>query len=217
MTTTTAKATPSTDPVTRRARVGAVGGALWLLLPAAMGVAEASEQEFGSLGFVALAVSDWIFLVLAPALIVVGHTALRDALGATSSRVGRAGVVVAALGLGAMAVGNGIEVGSMSLGGDEVALGHVIFLVGFLVGIVGGVLIGGTVIRRFRPPLARIAGWLLVLALPLGLGVGFLGSVLVPENDAGFWAAISVPTGAAWLLLGRFLATRHSGAPDARA
>lgn len=53
--------------------------------------------------------------------------------------------------------------------------------------------------------MSRVAGWVLVLALPLGIGIGMLGSVLASENDAGFWAAISVPTGAAWVLLGRSL------------
>ncbi|UOY03660.1 hypothetical protein [Blastococcus sp. PRF04-17] len=217
MTSTTVRSTPSTDTVARRARSGAIGGGLWLLLPAVWAAAELGEQEFGSLGFVAVAVADWIFLVLAPVLIVVGHTALRASLGPGVSRIGRTGVALGALGLGAVAVGNGIEVGSMSLGGGEVAVGHAIFLVGFLVSIVGGVLVGSTVVRRFQDVLARTAGWLLVLALPLGAGIGFLGSMLAPENDAAFWAAISVPTGAAWLLLGRYLLIRHRGAADVRA
>jgi hypothetical protein len=198
-------ATTSTTPVAGRATLGALGGALWMLLPAAWAVAELEDQQFGSLSFFAVAAADWIFLVLAPALIVVGLTALRTVLGTAAGRVGGTGMVFAALGLGAMALGNGIEVGSMSAGGGEVALGHAIFLIGFLVSIVGWLLVGITVIRKRRAALSRVAGWILVLALPLGIGIGMLGSVLAPENDAGFWAAISVPTGAAWLLLGRSL------------
>lgn len=208
-------ATTSTTTVAGRATFAAVGGALWMLLPAAWAVAELEDQQFGSLSFVAVAVADWIFLVLAPVLIVVGVTALRAVLGTAAGRVGGTGMVLAALGLGAMAVGNGIEVGAMSLGGGEVALGHAIFLIGFLVSIVGGLLVGITVIRKRREALSRVAGWILVLALPLGIGIGMLGSVLAPENDAGFWAAISVPTGAAWLLLGRSL-TVDGGAATAR-
>jgi hypothetical protein len=48
---------------------------------------------------------------------------------------------------------------------------------------------------------------LLTLALPFGIALGLLGSAVAPENDAAFWAAISVPTGMAWVLLGRSLAT----------
>lgn len=205
-------ATPSMTTVAGRATLGAVGGALWMLLPAAWAVAELEDQQFGSLSFVAVAVADWIFLVLAPALIVVGVTALRAVLGTAAGRVGGGGMVFAALGLGAMAVGNGVEVAAMSAGGGEVELGHAIFLIGFLVSIVGGLLVGITVIRRRREALSRAAGWILALALPLGIGIGILGSALAPENDAGFWAAISVPTGAAWLLLGRSLAVEDRAA-----
>lgn len=183
-----------------------------MLLPAAWAVAELGDQQFGSLSFFAVALVDWIFLVLAPALIVVGVTALRTVLGPTAGRLGRIGMVFAAVGLGAMALGNGIEVGAMSAGGGEVALGHAIFLIGFLISIVGGLLVGITVIRTRHAALSRVAGWILVLALPLGIGIGMLGSVLVPENDAGFWAAISMPTGAAWLLLGRSLSVEDRAA-----
>jgi len=198
-------ATTSTTTVAGRATLGGVGGALWMLLPAAWAVAKLEDQQFGTLSFVAVAVANWIFLVLAPALIVVGITALRSVLGTAAGRVGGTAMVLAALGLGAMAVGNGIELGSLTAGGEEVALGHAIFLIGFLVSIAGSLLLGITVIRKRRRVLSRVAGWILVLALPLGIGIGMLGSVLGPENDAGFWAAISVPTGAAWLLLGRLL------------
>ena len=59
--------------------------------------------------------------------------------------------------------------------------------------------------RRRPDALSRAAGSLLALALPLGIGIGILGSAVAPANDAGFWAAISVPTGIAWVLLGASL------------
>jgi hypothetical protein len=46
---------------------------------------------------------------------------------------------------------------------------------------------------------------LLTLAVPLGIGIGALGSALDPNNDAWFWAAISTPTAIAWVLLGASL------------
>jgi hypothetical protein len=206
MTATTTPPTTPTTTVARRATLATVGAVLWVLLPAAWVVTGSEEQQSGALSSVAVAVSDWVFLVLAPALLVVGHTALRAALGPAAGRVGTTGIVLAALGLGAMALGNGVEVGSMTTGGGEVAAGHALFLVGFLVSILGGLIAGVTVVRARRDALSRIAGWVLVLALPLGIGIGALGSVLAPGNDAGFWAAIAVPTGFAWLLLGPSLA-----------
>ena len=46
---------------------------------------------------------------------------------------------------------------------------------------------------------------MLALALPLGIGIGILGSAIDPQNDAWFFAAICVPTGIAWVLLGASL------------
>jgi hypothetical protein len=199
----------STTTVSRAATAGLVGGALWALLPVAWSVASLEDTEFGTLAFVAVAASYWIFAVLPPVLIVVGTTALRRALGDDAGRVGRAGIVISAAGLGAMSLGNGIEVASLTAGGEEVGLGHAVFLIGFLVSIVGALVVGIVLLRRRRDGLTRAGGLLLALALPLGIGIGVLGSAVDPENDAWFWAAIAVPTGIAWVLLGASLRAAH--------
>lgn len=207
--TATTVATGRSDTIARRATLGTLGAALWVLLPAAWAAGSPEDHALGSLPFVAVTASYWVFLVLAPALVIAGHLALRAALGSAAGGVGLAGIVLGGLGFGAMALGNGIEVASISTGGGEVALGHTIFLIGFLGSIVGALLVGITVLRRRRDALSRVAGWVLVLALPLGIGIGMLSSVLAPESDTGFWAAISVPAGTAWLLLGRSLTVHH--------
>lgn len=202
----------STTTDSRAATTGLVGGALWALLPVAWAVATPEDTEFGSPSFVAVAVSFWIFLVAAPALLLSGVTALHRTLGDAAGRVGVTGLVIAAVGYGAMALGNGIEVASLTTGGGEVAVGHAIFLIGFLVSVVGSVLLGVVVFRRRRDGLSRAAGLLLVLALPLGIGIALLGSAVQPDTDAWFWAAIAVPTGLAWVLLGRSLSTTSTRA-----
>lgn len=215
MTTTTPPVT-APDTVARRARLGTIGAALWTVSSGVWFVSEIRDQPFGSLSFVAVAVAWWIAMVAAPFLLVVGHSALLSALGPDTGRLARAGVVTAAAGLAAMGLGIGIEVASMTVGGGEVSLGHAILLIGFLVAIVGGVLTGITLIRRAARTSVRVAGALLTLALPLGLGLGWLGSVLAPENDAIFWAVLTVPTGVAWVILGRALSggtAPLSGAP----
>ena len=204
----TAIATPTpTGTVARRARLGTVGAVLWTLSSGVWAVSEVGDQPFGSLGFVAVAVAWWISMVVAPLLLVLGHTALAAVLGPVTGRIGRAGVWTAAAGLAAMGLGIGIEVASMSAGGGEVAAGHGILLAGFLVALLGGLVTGVTVIRRLADAAARVAGWLLALALPLGIGIGVLGSMLAPESDAVFWAVLTLPTGIAWVLLARSLAT----------
>ena len=115
------------------------------------------------------------------------------------------GTAVAACGMAAMTVGNGVELASITAGGGEVDWGHLIFLSGFLVSVVGFIVTGIVVLRRRRDALSRAAGVLLTAALPAGIGIGVLGSSLDPHNDAWFWAAISVPTGVAWVLLGASL------------
>lgn len=202
-----------TTTASRAATAGLVGGALWALMPVAWNVVSVDDVEFGTLSFVAVAASYWIFAVLPPALVVVGLVALRRALGPDAGRVGAVGLVLAMIGTAAMSLGIGIEVASISAGGGEVDLGHALLLIGFLVSIVGGVLLGIVVFRRRTDALSRTAALLLALALPLGIGLGMLGSAVDPENDAWFWAAITVPTGIAWALLGRSLLTA-TATPD---
>lgn len=203
----------STTTVSRAATTGLLGGGLWALLPVTWAVVTITDVEFGTLAFVAVAASYWIFGVFGPALLLAGVSALRRALGDSAGRVGLAGLIVTAVGYAAMSLGIGIEVASISFGGGEVALGHAMLLIGFLISVVGGVLLGSTVVRRRRDGASRTAGLLLALALPLGLGIGFLGSAVDPGNDAWFWAAIAAPTGIAWVLLGASL--RSNGASSA--
>jgi hypothetical protein len=205
MTATTARIPTPQSTVSRRARLATVGAVLWTLSPGIWAISGPESQEFGSLAFVAVTLSWWVGMVLAPALLVVGHTALRAALGPAVGKVGTIGVVLSAIGIGSMGLGIGIEVASMSVGGGEVALGHMILLGGYLLALVGALLTGITLIRQRRDGQSRAAGWLLVLALPLGIAIGMLGSAVAPESDAVFWAVLTLPTGIAWVLLGRSL------------
>jgi hypothetical protein len=201
----------STTTVSRSATAGLVGGALWALFPVAFGLAALEDVESGTLSWFAVAASYWIFGVVPPVLIAVGLGASRRSLGDGPGRVGRIGLTLAGAGLVAMAVGNGIEVASLTAGGGEVDLGHTIFLLGFLVSLVGGIVLGIVVVRRRTDALSRAAGLVMALALPLGIGLGILGSAIDPQNDAWFFAAICVPTGIAWVLLGASL--RAAGRP----
>jgi hypothetical protein len=205
----------STTTVSPAATTGMVGGALWALLPAAWATANFEDVEFGTLPWFGVAAVAWIFAVLPPALIAVGLSALRRALGVGASRIARAGMVVSAVGLASMTLGDGIEVASMTAGHGEVALGHAIFLIGFLVSVLGSIVVGVVVFRRRSDAPSRVAGALLALALPLGIGIAVLASVLAPNSDVGFWAGIALPTGLAWILLGRSLRSDETaGTPE---
>ena len=206
--TTTAPPTTAAGTVARRARAATTGAVLWTVSSGVWAASEIEDQPFGTLAFVAVAVAWWLAMVAAPLLMVAGHAALLTVLGPAAGRVPRAGVVTAAAGLTAMALGMGIELASFSAGGGEVALGHAVLLIGFLVAVAGGVVTGISLIRRSTGTADRVAGWLLILAVPLGLGIGWIGALLAPGNDAMFWAVLTVPTGIAWVVLGRSLSTR---------
>jgi hypothetical protein len=199
--------------LSRAATTGLVGGALWVLFPVSWKVANVSDVEYGTLPFVAVMASYWAFAVIAPVLIVRGLVALRRALGADAGGVGTVGLLGSMAGLSAMALGVGIELASVSVGGGEVALGHAMLLIGFLVHVVGSVLLGVVVFRRRSDQLSCVAAVLLTLALPLGIGIGLLGSTVDPGQDAWFWAALCVPTGIAWVLLGTSLRSVRRSSP----
>jgi len=209
MTTTASSRTTPGTAVVRRARSGAVGAVLWTLSSGVWAASDLEEQPYGTLACVAVAVAWWTCMVAAPFLVLAGHSALQAVLAPRTGRLGRAGIAVSAAGLAGMGLGIGIEVASMSAGGGEVAAGHAVLLASFVGALLGGLVTGVTAIRRLADPAARVGGWVLALALPLGIGAGLLGSVLAPDDDAGFWAVLTLPTGLGWLLLGWSLAAEH--------
>lgn len=192
--------------VARRAALGAAGGALWALSPIAWAVADPRTQDPGTPSGVAVLATSWAVAVLGPLLVVAGLSALRSSLGAAAGRAGTTGIVLAGLGTSAVALGNGIELVSLSARSGTSVAGYVVFYAGFLVGFAGALLVGRTVLRHRRDDASRIAGWLMVLAVPLCVGIVALGAVLAPEGEVGFSAGVAVPTGVSWLLLGRSLA-----------
>jgi hypothetical protein len=207
MTATTRPATaPPEASVARRARLGAVGGALYALTPVAWAAGDIRTVEYGTASSLAVAAGHWAAAVLAPVLLVVGLTALRSAIGPAAGRAGTAGIVTAAAGTTAFAAGNAAQLVSLVAVGDTVVAGYVVSYVGMLVALVGFLLVGIPVLRRRRDVASRVAGWLLVLAIPLLVGLGVLFAHAMPHSDAASSIATNVPIGLAWLLLGSSLA-----------
>src|SRR4051794_21739121 len=114
----------STTPISRTATAATIGGALWALVPVAFGLADPTELDRGTLSFVAVTPVVWICGALSLALLLIGITGLRPALAQT--RLGAAGVAVTALGLAAMLLGNGTELTTITISGQESDLGHTV-------------------------------------------------------------------------------------------
>jgi hypothetical protein len=103
-----------------------------------------------------------------------------------------------------MALGNGIELYTVTARGTESDIGHTIFLIAFLILIVASILLGQILVRTQWSVGVRWAGVLLLLVAPLGILFLVVGGALSPETDLGFWSALSVPYAIARVLLAVF-------------
>ena len=181
-----------------------VGGLLWACLPPVFVYADRGLDQPATAGFALAATSMWLVGVVSLLLLLLGLAHLqwigRDRMG----RLGETGVVVSALALGAMALGNGIELYTVMTRGTDSDLGHTIFLIALLVLMVASVLVGQALVRRRWNTGVRWAGLLLLLALPLGVLLLIVGGALSPDTDLGFWSALTVPYALARVLLAVF-------------
>lgn len=184
-----------------------VGGALWALFP--FGTPIANIEESGTAGYAASVAYGWLMGVLPLLLLLVGVAILYLSQRGVHGRLGKVGFPVSILALGAMFAGNAVEVASLTFRGAESAIGHSAFLIGFLILLIGSVLVGLAIWRTRRDAPSRAGSLLLICALPLGILLAVVLGSLAPGSDLGFWAAIAVPFGVAWLVLGR--AFRASG------
>jgi hypothetical protein len=73
--------------------------------------------------------------------------------------------------------------------------------------IVASVLAGQVLVRKRWSIGTRLAGLLLLLALPLGILLLILGQALSPDTDLGFWSALTVPYALGRVLLAVFTPT----------
>jgi hypothetical protein len=192
-------------PLLRLSRTASiVGGLLWACLPPVFVYISRGLDKPATAGFALAASSMWLVGVVSLLLLLLGLAHLRwigrDRLG----RLGEAGLLASALALGAMALGNGIELYTVMTRGTESEVGHTIFLIAFLVLIVASVLAGQVFVRRRWSAGIRWGGLLLLLALPLGILLLVVGGALSPDTDLGFWSALTVPYALARLLLAVF-------------
>lgn len=178
-----------------------LGGAMWALFPFGTPIAESAEP--GTSAYPASVAYYGLMAVIPLLLLLVGLAGLYVGQRGNYGRLGRVGFPVSILALGLMFTGNAVEVTSITFRGSESAVGHFTFLIGFLLLLVGSVLIGLAIWRARRDSPSRLGSLLLIGALPLGILLAIVLGSLVPESDLGFWAAIAVPFGVAWVVLGR--------------
>jgi hypothetical protein len=137
---------PALQTLSRTASV--IGGLLWACLAPFFVYADSALDKPGSAAFVLARTSMWLVGVVSLVLLLLGLGQFwslgRDRLG----RLGVAGVAVSAFALAAMALGNGIELYTVTARGTESDIGHTIFLIAFLILIVASILLGQILVRR---------------------------------------------------------------------
>ncbi len=183
---------------------------MWASFPLATVLVSLKNTQPGSLTHLAAAGVYWLMGVLALLLLVVGLAGLRALHGGAYGRLGNVGFLVSFLALALMFLGNAVEVASLTFGGTESSAGHSMFLIGFLVLLAGSVLLGIAIVRTRRDSPSRLGGLLLIGALPLGILLAIVLGVTAAGTDLGFWAAITVPYGVAWLVLGYALVSART-------
>ncbi len=200
----------SSNWVRRGGLAAAIGGLLWALLPLGIFFVSIEETRAGTPAHLAAAALYWLMAVIPLLLLLAGLAALHALHGRAYGRLGRLGFLVSLVALLAMFVGNGVEVASLTFRGSESAVGHSAFLIGFLLLLIGSVPLGLAIRRARQDPASRLGWPLLVLALPLGVLIAVVLGAVAPGTDLGFWAAITVPYGVAWALLGYALSAYHA-------
>lgn len=178
------------------------GGALWALFPLGDFLISNDNYRFGTPAHLAASAVDWIMAVVPLLLLLVGLLAMHALHRRGYGRLGNAGFFVSFAALALMFAGNAVEVVSLTFAGSESAVGHFAFLIGFLLLLIGSALLGIALVRTRRDPVLRVGGLLLIGLLPLGILLAFVIGTLAPGTDVGFWAAITVPYGIAWVLIG---------------
>ena len=116
-----------------------VGGLLWACLAPVLVYADSALEEPGTAGFALAGSSMWLVGVVSLVLLLLGLVQLWPLGRGRLGRLGQAGIVVSALALAAMAVGNGFELYTVTARGTESDIGHAIFLVAFLILIVASI------------------------------------------------------------------------------
>lgn len=183
---------------------------MWTLLPLGMGLASIEDAQPGTATHLASAAVDWLMAVIPLLLLLVGLSAIHLLHRRDYGRLGNVGFFVSFAALTLMFVGNAVEVASLTFTGSESAVGHFTFLIGFLLLLIGSAPLGVALARTRRDRASRIGGLLFIGLLPLGILLAVVLGTIAPGTDIGFWAAISVPYGVAWLLLGYALRSHRA-------
>jgi hypothetical protein len=179
------------------ARAGMLGGLLWALFP----LGELPEVDSvltpqGSLAYYGLG-------YLAPQLLLLlglagFHTLRRRSYG----RLGTVGFLMSLTALVLTFAGGAFEMMKMVATGTGSTVGYLTLIMGFFILAWGSGLLGVAITGTLHDLPSYLGGMVLAIGVPLAFLFVFAAG---GAWDFGFWVGLTVPYGAAWLLLGHAL------------
>lgn len=207
----------TTTAIRRGATAGLLGGVGWALFPWGTPFAEAEEGGTPALGQAGAGIYFALLLVVPAALLLVGLTGLHAQHRGRYGRFGAVGAALTGVGLGGMVAGLGWETVTIGFTGAESAIGHAIWMIGFLLLLPGSIVLGLAVRRARVLPRAGLAGVALMLVIPVAVAVAVVGGMVSPDGNTGFWLGLTLPYGLVWVLLGSAMRATRVEAPARRA
>lgn len=143
---------------------------------------------------------------IAAILIIVGLIAFYTSERSWFGRLAYVGIALVAIGLVPMAIGS-TAIGWVQSAGELFFIGY---LLGLLIALLGAIILGTAMLRSGASP--RLAAWLLIAALPVGLPMTigyFLITLGVIDH---IWIGPELLFGLAWVVLGYHLWNRQTDA-----
>ncbi|MFC6835163.1 hypothetical protein [Halomarina ordinaria] len=179
---------------------GLVGGILMALTGLAL-LSVLNEAEF-----VVVEPVGWFAMVLLALALPALYASERDWFG-WPGKIG-----FALLSIGWVVATLGLTVGTYTMPPTS-ETGFLVFLLAFLVAVIGMLVFGVAVLRSDGATIPRSAAWLLILALPVGVPFAIAFTTYVMGEGADPWAGPMLFYGLAWVIYARSLRQRRAESP----
>ena len=132
-------------------------------------------------------------------LLLLGLKSLHATYGRSYGWLGSVGSLVSFVALVLVLFGGAFEMMNLVSAGTASTLAYSTLIVGFFILVWGSAILGLALLRTLRDPPLYLGGLLLTIAVPLGFLFVFITGA---AWDFEFWAGLTMPYGAAWMILG---------------
>jgi uncharacterized protein with PQ loop repeat len=186
----------------RSARAGMLGGLLWALFP--LGELPVVDLVLTPKGLLAYYSLGYLWATL---LLLTGLHGLHGFHRRSYGWLGTVGFYVSFVALVLAFAGGALEMTKTATTNTVSIVAYWTVLMSFFILALGSALVGLAITEKVHDPPSYLGGLLLSIAVPLGFLFVFAAGA---AWDFDFWVGLTVPYGAAWLLLGYALSKATS-------